>query len=60
MRVQVSKLNAKVEIYLLLGLDHTCFIKARQLCWVGFIAMLMSVCVCLLTRYLKNYLSNRL
>ncbi len=45
-------------------------IKPRQLCWAGFIAMLMCVCVCvcvsvyvsvcLLTRYLKNYLTNQL
>ncbi len=41
-------------------------IKPRQLCWAGFIAMLMYVCayvcvsVCLSTRYLKNYLTNQL
>ncbi len=39
-------------------------VKPRQVCWAGFISMLMcvcvSVCVCLLTRYPKNYLTNQL
>ncbi len=37
-------------------------IKPRQLCWEVFIVMPMCVfvSVCLLTRYLKNYLTNHL
>ncbi len=50
MRVHVSRLNAKLEIHMLLRLDHAYFIKPRQLCWAGIYChaherLCVSVCV---------------
>ncbi len=58
-RTCLQKYNEK-EIWIIF------IFKPRQLCWAGFIVMLMCVCVCvcvsvcLLTRYLKNYFTNQL
>ena len=53
-----------VVTYNTAGNDTVDVVKPSQLCWAGFMVMLMCVCVCvyvcLLTRYLKHYLTNQL